>query len=176
MAKKNILIIVGSSSQNSSNENIANLCVQKLGIDYTCTVISSLKQLPFFTPENTVDNVPQIVLDFRQQIEQAKAIIISTPEYVFSIPAVLKNALEWCVAATVFSNKVVGLITASAHGEKGHQQLKLITKTLGCIVAEDTSLLISGIKSKLQEDTFNNEQTKNEFAAFIKKFSESIEA
>jgi chromate reductase, NAD(P)H dehydrogenase (quinone) len=175
MAKKSVLIIVGSSSHNSSNEIIAKICSQQLGSDYTCKIISSLKYLPFFSPENAIENLPQNVQEFRQLISDADAIIISTPEYVFSIPGVLKNALEWCVASTVFSNKIIGLITASAQGEQGHQQLKLIMKTLGGNVTDSTCLLIGGVKSKLQEGNFNNEQTQNEFATFIKNFTKSIE-
>jgi NAD(P)H-dependent FMN reductase len=35
----------------------------------------------------------------------------------------LKNAIEWCVSTTVFSDKPIGLITASASGQKGHEDL-----------------------------------------------------
>lgn len=63
----------------------------------------------------------------------------------------LKNALEWCVSTTIFSGKKTGLITASTSGEMGHEQLILIMKTLEAYLNEDTQLLISGIRGKINE-------------------------
>jgi len=37
----------------------------------------------------------------------------------------LKNAIEWCVSTTVFTDKPTGIITASASGANGHAKLKL---------------------------------------------------
>lgn len=74
--------------------------------------------------------------------------MISTPEYIFSIPSGLKNAIEWCVSTNVFSDKPLGLITASANGLKGHEVLQMIMRTLETRFNENTLLLIQGIKGK----------------------------
>jgi len=118
---------------------------------FNCTVFKDLRTLPHFDPGLSLENTPQIILDFRNQIEQADGVMICTPEYIFSIPGCLKNALEWCVSTTVFSDKAVGLITASASGEKGHQQLQLILKTMLAKFTPETTLLIQGVKGKLNE-------------------------
>ncbi len=60
------------------------------------------------------ENPPEAVLAFRKQIAAADGVLICTPEYVFTLPGSLKNALEWCVSTTIFSQKPTGLITASA--------------------------------------------------------------
>lgn len=39
--------------------------------------------------------MPEAALDFRQNIETAGGMVICTPEYIFSIPIGLKNAIEW---------------------------------------------------------------------------------
>jgi hypothetical protein len=51
----------------------------------------------------------------------------------------------------VFSHKPIGLITASASGVKGHEELQLIMKTVETKFNEDTTLLISGIKGKFNQ-------------------------
>jgi NAD(P)H-dependent FMN reductase len=73
--------------------------------------------MPHFDPELSTDNPPKIIVEFRTAIEKADGILICTPEYVFIIPSGL-NAIEWCVSTTVFSDKPVGLITASADGRR----------------------------------------------------------
>ena len=97
---------------------------------FDVTVFNELKKLPHFDPELSVSNTPTIITDFRRSIENADGIIICTPEYVFSIPSGLKNAIEWCVFTTVFTDKFAGIITASANGEKAHEELQLIMKSV----------------------------------------------
>jgi chromate reductase, NAD(P)H dehydrogenase (quinone) len=149
---KNIFVIVGSAGENSSNLKLVNRMAALTASDFDMMVYGSLKQLPHFDPELSMNNPPQIVLDFRSAIEKADGILICTPEYIFSIPAILKNAIEWCVSTTVFSKKPVGLITASADGRKGHEQLQLIMKTVEATLSEETSLLIPGIRGKIDQD------------------------
>ena len=103
--------------------------------------------MPHFEPSLT-ETLPFAVSELFSSIESADGLIICSPEYVFSVPARLKNLLEWCVATTVFSNKPVGLITASAQGVHGHAQLKLIMKTLGARLSEGAELIIPSIKGK----------------------------
>ncbi|WP_130736237.1 NADPH-dependent FMN reductase [Flavobacterium sp. J27] len=149
---KNILAIVGSASTNSSNlklvEKIATLTNETIQF----TIFNELKQLPHFDPELSVTNTPETILSFRSLIETADAIIICTPEYIFSIPSGLKNAIEWCISTTIFTNKPLGLITASAHGEKAHQELQLIMETAMAQFTAETTLLISGVKGKFDEE------------------------
>ena len=102
--------------------------------------------------------------------------MICKPEYVFSIPSGLKNAVEWCVSTTVFSDKPVGFITASASGEKGHEELQLIMKTLMARFTPETTLLIQGIKSKInQEGQITDNNTKSDIAKFINAFKKLID-
>ena len=40
-------------------------------------------------------NLPQSVAEFKKKIKDADAILVATPEFNYSIPGVLKNALDW---------------------------------------------------------------------------------
>lgn len=146
--KKNILCIVGSAGTQSANKILIEYMAAALQEEYLVTIFDELASLPHFNPELSVGDVPLPVMHFRNAVEQADGILICTPEYVFSIPSGLKNAIEWCVSTTVFSDKRTALITASAHGQKGHEELQLIMKTLGADFTAQTTLLIQGIKGK----------------------------
>lgn len=52
---------------------------------------------------------------------------------------------------TVFSDKPTGIITASASGQKAHEELQLILKTLMAQFTADTTLLIPGVKGKVNK-------------------------
>jgi len=148
MEKINVLGINGSASQDSSNLTILKN-IKALGRDhFDMTILEDLSILPHFQAEQSTKDTPPKVIEFRTQIERSDGVIIVTPEYVFSIPSRLKNAIEWCVSETVFSDKPIGLITASASGEKGHEELKLLMKTLLTNFTDETSLLIKGVKGK----------------------------
>ena len=173
--RKKIFAIVGSASKHSANEHLLKFIAQQLRNEFDVFIFNELKLLPHFDPEATIDNPPKSVADFRNKISEADGIIICTPEYVFSIPGGLKNAIEWCVATTVFSDKPVGLITASAHGAKGHEELQLIMRTVMAKFTEETTLLIQGIKGKINErGEIVDRITKQQVTTFIRSFRTSI--
>lgn len=169
---KNILIIVGSASKDSSNLKLIEKIKSTTKDQFVITVFDRLRDLPHFDPTLSITNTPEIILGLRQMILNADGLIICTPEYIFSIPSGLKNAIEWCVSTTVFSKKPVGLITASASGLKGHEELKLIMKTVDTVFTNDTTLLIRGIKGKIdQEGNITDAKTEKALNDFIKAFA-----
>jgi len=165
---KNVFVIIGSASRNSANQKLVDI-VGNLSKDaFNLTIFNDLKSLPHFDPDLSADNPPQLVVEFRNAIDKADGVLICTPEYVFSIPSGLKNALEWCVATTVFSDKPVGIITASLDGQKGHEELQLIMKTMMSEFTDETALLIRGIKGKINEKgKITDNKTLDEVTAFV---------
>ena len=171
MKKKNIFAIIGSASQNSANLKLVKRIFELTREDFDMVIFEGLAELPHFRTEQSIENTPQVVLDFRNAVLRADGIIICTPEYVFSIPSGLKNAIEWCVSTTVFSQKPLGIITASANGLKGHEELQLIMKTVETNFTEATTLLIQGIKVKIDEDgNISDTRTNAALANFIEHF------
>lgn len=174
--RKTIFLVIGSASTNSTNEKLAELFKKKTADDFDTIIFNSLKTLPHFNPESSVNAPPPEVIAFRHQIEKADGVIFCTPEYVFSIPSGLKNALEWCVSTTVFSEKPTGIITASAHGQKGHEELQLILKTLTAAINDNTNLLIQGGKGKVNvEGELQDEHAILLFEQFIQAFKTTLQ-
>jgi NAD(P)H-dependent FMN reductase len=147
MNKLNVLIIIGSASKNSSNSRLMEVFQEVTRSDFEIVIVEDLETLPHFDPSLT-ESLPTPVVSILSKIQTAQGVIFCSPEYIFSIPARLKNLLEWCVATTVFTDKPVGLVTASTGGEQGHEQLQLIMHTLGAKLSVDAQLLIEGIKGR----------------------------
>ncbi|WP_369827406.1 NADPH-dependent FMN reductase [Flavobacterium sp. AJR] len=174
--KKKIFAVSGSTRKNSSNFKILKFISEHINDQFEIEIFEDLESIPHFNPDLDNENVPEIITVFRNKITAAAGVVICTPEYVFSLPGSLKNVLEWCVSTTVFSNKKVGLITASASGEKGQEQLSLIMKTIEAKFDNDTQLLIQGIRGKLDSDgNIIDEKTLVSLLAFIRSFEKQVE-
>lgn len=171
MQKIKILAITGSTRKNSSNFKILKYISERIKTGFEVEIFENLDTIPHFNPDLDTENPPEGVLLLRNKIEKADGVLICTPEYVFSIPGSLKNALEWFVSTTIFSNKKTGLITASASGEMGHEQLLLIMKTLEAEFDDTRQLLIQGIRGKVDADgKITDEETERALQNFINNF------
>ncbi|WP_337964665.1 NAD(P)H-dependent oxidoreductase [uncultured Flavobacterium sp.] len=171
MGKIKILAITGSTRKNSSNYKILKYISEHIKTEFEVEIFEDLAEIPHFNPDLDTENPPKQVEVFRNKIIVADGVIICTPEYVFSLPGSLKNALEWCVSTTIFSNKKIGLITASASGEIAHEQLILIMKTLEAKFEENTQLLIQGVRGKINEEgEIINGETNIALQKFISNF------
>lgn len=91
--------------------------------------------LPLFIENLNHSPLSQMVLDWRQSIAISDAIIISTPEYIHNIPAVLKNALEWLTTSGELSQKRVLPITFTPHPPRGEKAMQALTWSLQALNA-----------------------------------------
>jgi len=172
---KNLFFINGSASRHAANEKILAHLGRLLSPEFRVSIFNELKSLPHFDPELSTANPPSEIIAFRNRIAAADGLVFCTPEYVFSIPSGLKNALEWCVATTLFTGKPTGIITASASGRKGHAELQLILKTLGACCTPATTLLIPGVKGKVNEaGDITDGETLQALAGFVYAFQSAV--
>ncbi len=172
---KKVFAIIGSASGRSANLQLVEIIAEMMKPFATVTIYDRLKELPHFDPELSVGETPDKILAFRNDIEKADVVIICTPEYVFSIPSGLKNAIEWCVSTTVFTKKAVAIVTASAHGVKGHEELKMIMRTLDATLSEEAMLLIQGIKGKINsEGKLTHPKTNELLHSFVSSLQNTL--
>ena len=174
--KNKILAIIGSTRADSSNLKLVKKLADLATGIFEFSYFERIAELPHFNPDVDKKDPPQEIAAFRKLVTDADAVIICTPEYVFSLPGSLKNAIEWFVSTTIFSGKPVGLITAAASGDKAHEELQLVMKTIEAKFSADTTLLIKGIKGKF--DTLGNlidQVTIDRLQKFIKAFEEQLE-
>ena len=173
--KKNIFVVIGSAGEDSANQRLMEHLATQTKNDFRVTIYNRLKTLPHFDPALTEHHPPESIAAFREAVAAADGVIICTPEYIFSIPSGLKNALEWCVTTTVFSRKPTGLITAAAHGQKGHEELQLIMQTIMAKFTAETTLLIQAIKGKVSATgEIKDNKTREDLERFILAFKALI--
>ena len=109
-----ILGIAGSLRKDSYNK-AALRAAQQLCPQGAKLEICDIAGLPLFNQDEERNPSPK-VQDFKQRIRAADAILIATPEYNYSIPGVLKNAID-CASRpygdSAWAGKPVALMSAS---------------------------------------------------------------
>jgi chromate reductase len=89
----NILGISGSLRKGSFNTSALRAAQQLAPRDMTIESFD-LQGIPVFTQDEEADPPERVAL-FKSKIKAADAILFVTPEYNYSIPGVLKNAIDW---------------------------------------------------------------------------------
>lgn len=93
---KTVLALIGSAATFSTSHKIIEF-IKADSIDiFKITMYDRLKSLPHFDQERSIMDVPADIASLRSSIHNADGVIISTPEYVFSIPSGLKNLIMVC--------------------------------------------------------------------------------
>ncbi len=109
-----ILGFVGSLRKGSYNKALMRAAVELVPDDATIEVFD-LEGIPPFN-QDLENQPPQVVRDFKAKIRSADALLIASPEYNYSIPGVLKNAIDAAsrpYADKVFDGKPVAIMSAS---------------------------------------------------------------
>lgn len=124
----NILTISGSANKNSSNQRLLKT-LPSIIKQHEFLHFEGLMDFPLFTPECD-KNPPQLVLSFKENIRKADLVVISFPEYIHNIPAVLKNALEWITSSGELDNKKVLIISFTPAFPRGEQAMQSLVWSL----------------------------------------------
>ena len=89
------LVGVSGSLRAQSYNSAALRSVASLLPEGMSFAVANLVDLPFYNSDVEQRGLPAAVESFRKEVAAADALIFAVPEYNFSIPGVLKNALEW---------------------------------------------------------------------------------
>src|SRR5689334_8208422 len=94
MSETRVLVLVGSLRQASVNRQIAEAAATVARDGVNVEIFGGLGAIPFYN-EDLESPAPATAQALRDAVEQADAVLFVTPEYNGTIPAVLKNAIDW---------------------------------------------------------------------------------
>lgn len=90
----NVLAFLGSLRAGSFNRMALNAAIAAKPADMTITV-ARIDDLPLYNDDMRQAGYPAPVQRVREQVRAADAILFVSPEYNYSVPGVLKNAIDW---------------------------------------------------------------------------------
>jgi len=165
MDKIEILGIVGSLRKDSYNHN-ALKAAQKLVPDGATLNLVELIGIPVFNQDNESE-LPAAVIEFKRRIVAADAILFATPEYNYSVPGPLKNAIDWASrphGESAWQGKpaaVMGASPGNLGSARAQYHLRQILVALDMPVVNDPEVMISNAAQKFDQDgTLTDEPTK----------------
>jgi chromate reductase len=87
--------IAGSLREGSLNKGLLRAAVELAPAGMEVIVYTRLGDIPPYNDDVFTKGDPEPVTDLKTFIGGADALLISTPEYNYGVPGVLKNAIDW---------------------------------------------------------------------------------
>ena len=175
----NIVSICGSLRKGSYNRMVMNLLPGLAPAGMAIKEAPSLTEFPLYNADiQNASGFPAVVNVLADAIRAADGVIFCTPEYNFSLPGGLKNALDWVsrLPGQPFAGKPVALQSASPGplgGGRVQYDLRRAMVFLDAFVLNKPEIFIGGCAAKLDEKTgaITDETTRNfikqQLAAFV---------
>jgi NAD(P)H-dependent FMN reductase len=143
-----VLVLLGSLRAESINRQLAELAVESAPDGVSLKLFDRLGELPFYNEDIDNENAPEPVIALRQAAADSAAALVITPEYNGSIPAVLKNAIDWLsrpFGDSALKDKplaVIGAALGRYGGVWAHDETRKSFGIAGPRVVEDLKLSV----------------------------------
>jgi chromate reductase len=175
MKKYNFVAISGSLRKNSYNTMVLR-AAQKLAPEYISIEQLSIADVPLYNADLYLDHFPPAVDKLAEAIKTSDAVIIVTPEYNYSIPGVLKNAIDFLSRSPKkpFEMKAVGIMGSSPGmlgSARAQYHLRQVMVYLNAYVMNRPEVFISQVNTKFNQ---TGELIDDKTAGQIHKFIESL--
>jgi chromate reductase, NAD(P)H dehydrogenase (quinone) len=135
VAAMTILGVCGSLQRQSANLTLLNAATAAAPPDVQVVVFDGLGELPHFNPDIEASGAPESVRRWRRALAESDAVLIASPEYGFSLPGALKNAIDWVIGSGELEGKVVAITAAVPAPDRGRRGLTALRDTLAAVRA-----------------------------------------
>jgi NAD(P)H-dependent FMN reductase len=137
-----ILVLVGSLRAASFNRRLAEALRDQAPDGITIDIADGLGEIPFYNEDLDGDAAPATVTKLRDQVAAADRLLVITPEYNGSTPAVIANAIDWAsrpFGTGAIKDKplaVVGTAVGQYGGQWAHDDTRKSARVAGASVVD----------------------------------------
>ena len=168
--------ISGSLRKDSLNTALLHAAAELMPNGATLTT-ASIAGVPLYNADLDVDGGPQPVRELKERIDAADGLLIATPEYNYSVPGVLKNAIDW-VSRPAFKSVLVGkpvALMGAAPGVVGtaRAQAELRNVLYGTLaeVFPTPEVLVGQTRQRFADGTLVDEATRTLLAQMLERYT-----
>ncbi len=175
MAKVHIFGFAGSLRKGSYNRVILETARESVPPDAEIETFD-LGGLPLFN-QDLENNPPEKVKEFKARIRAADGILIATPEYNYSIPGVLKNAVDIAsrpYGDNAFQGKPVAVMGASIGAlgtARAQYHLRQSFVFLNVIPMNTPEVMVPFAQEKIDANGLHDGTTRNKIKEFVAAFT-----
>jgi chromate reductase len=167
LTKLDIIGLCGSLRTGSLHRNVLHLAAESMPPELGLEIVE-YRDVPLFDGDVLAQGFPPSVTALRERIRKADGVVIATPEYNFSIPGVLKNALDWVSRGDdqPFAFKPVAILSASPGpmgGARVQYDLRRVMLFLNGQVLAKPEVFIGGALAKFGPDGRCTDDTTRKF-------------
>jgi chromate reductase len=178
MVNFQFVVLVGSLRKQSYHAALARSLQEVAPEGVTFSILASPGLLPHYNADLQAEGFPSEVVEMGHAIARSDGAIIVTPEYNYSVPGVLKNALDWLsrLPDTPFAGKPVAIQTGSPGllgGARAQYHLRQILVFLDAHVLNKPEVMVSQMPVKFDAssgaltDPVTREFLKKQISAFV---------
>lgn len=171
-----VLGFAGSLREKSYNRALLKAAEELMPHNGALQIVD-LAPLPFFNQDVEEAGIPDSVRQWADQVRAADALLMATPEYNYSIPPVLKNALDWASRSSVgavLAGKPAAIMSASTGmfgGARAQYHLRQVCVVLNILPLNKPELMVMNADTKFDgEGRLTDEFSRNT----LKKLLESL--
>ena len=176
-----ILTILGSLRKNSVNGFALRAAIE-LAPEGMTFVPADISQFPLYNQDIENAGIPEAVRIFKDQIRTADGLLISSPEYNYSMTGALKNAIDWASRPpkdNPMSGKpcaVMSAGTGNGGGAKAQYHFRQSCVFVNLIPMNKPEIVISKAMEKFAPDgALTDEHTRTALINFMQSFKTWVE-
>lgn len=153
-----IAVLVGSLRADSLNRKLAESLRDQAYDGVGFDIVDGLDRVPFYNEDIDAETVPESAAALRARVADADRVLVVTPEYNGTMPAVLNNAIDWLsrpYGTGALVGKPLGVVgtTPTPYGGKwAHEHTLHSARIAGAVVVEDVTVSQSAIEVDVLAD------------------------
>jgi chromate reductase len=179
----NVISICGSLRKGSYNRMVMNALPALAPAGMSITEAPSFADFPVYNADfHNAQGIPASVTTLAEAVRAADGVIFVTPEYNFSIPGGLKNAIDWVsrLKDQPFKEKPVAIQSAApgpVGGARVQYHLRQTLVFLDAMTFTRPEIFVANCASKIDDKTgqITDEATRNFIKAQLEAFAKFIE-
>lgn len=176
-----IIGIAGSIRDGSLNRALLQAAVELAPEGVEIEPWDRLRDVPHYDAGLDNDHLrPEPVADLKRRIAEADGVLLATPEYNYSVPGVLKNAIDWVSRPgykSAFVGKPVGIVGASGSAigtARGQVHLRDVMHATLSRVFPHADVLVAQAPAKFQDGRLTDDLTREFVSRYLQRFAEFV--
>ncbi|WP_420566815.1 NADPH-dependent FMN reductase [Thalassovita sp.] len=172
-------IICGSLRKNALSGAAARAAVGLMPDGVQPVTLPSFGDLPIYNQDIQDQGMPDTVNAYAEAVAAVDAVLFVTPEYNWSVPGGLKNAIDWLsrLSPHPLDGKPAAIWSVSPGllgGARVHEGLRHVLHSQGMIIMAKPEVQIAGAKGKLDVDlgTVTQDDTRAFLASHLSTFAQ----